>query len=82
MRLPFNCVASVDGTALSGARYRIIQSWNRCRQLGVDPQKNEATVCFDVGALRVANEELLRAAKPVLERLASAGRYRLYRCAC
>jgi sigma-54 dependent transcriptional regulator, acetoin dehydrogenase operon transcriptional activator AcoR len=58
-----------DGTALAGARYRIIQSWNRCRQLGVDPDKKEATVYFDVDALRVANEELLRVAEPVLERL-------------
>jgi sigma-54 dependent transcriptional regulator, acetoin dehydrogenase operon transcriptional activator AcoR len=59
----------VNGTVLAGARHRIIHSWNRCRHLGVNPDKTKATISFDVDALREANEELLRAAGPVLERL-------------
>lgn len=58
------------GMPLAGMRERILCSWERCRELRVDPSRREAAVRGDVDALREENERLLRAADPVLVRLA------------
>jgi transcriptional regulator with XRE-family HTH domain len=61
---------STGGTNASSARPRIIASWNRCRELAVDPDRKRAPVCDDLAELRAANERLLRAADPVVMYLA------------
>lgn len=52
------------------ARPRIVSSWNRCRELGVDPYRKRAPLCDDLADRRAANERLLRAADPVVMHLA------------
>jgi transcriptional regulator of acetoin/glycerol metabolism len=56
-----------DGTTLGGLRERIVRSWERCRELRVDPSRMRAAVRDE---LRGANERLLRAADLMLARLA------------
>jgi transcriptional regulator with XRE-family HTH domain len=60
------------GNDAEGARGRprVIASWERCRQLGVDPSRKRAPMAHDLADLRAANERLLRAADPVLVYLA------------
>lgn len=58
-----------DGDGSRG-RPRVIASWERCRQLGVDPMRKRAPMAHDLADLRAANERLLRAADPVLVHLA------------
>jgi transcriptional regulator with XRE-family HTH domain len=60
----------LTGTAENAARPRIVESWQRCRELGVNPNQKKARIYPDVPALRGANERLLRAADPVLVYLA------------
>jgi transcriptional regulator with XRE-family HTH domain len=57
-------------TNVSSARPRILASWNRCRDLGVDPNLKRAPMYHDLAELRAANERLLRAADAVLANLA------------
>jgi transcriptional regulator with XRE-family HTH domain len=52
------------------ARSRIVASWDRCRELGVDPNRKRAPMYDDLAERRAANERLLRAADPVLVYLA------------
>ncbi|HTJ27269.1 MAG TPA: helix-turn-helix domain-containing protein [Candidatus Limnocylindria bacterium] len=64
-----------DGFHLAGAvegfaRPRIVESWQRCRELGVNPNQKKARIHEDVPLLRAANERFLRAADPVLVHLA------------
>ena len=51
-------------------RSRIVASWDRCRRLGVDPDRKAAPYCGDLDERRRANEGLLRAAGPVVAYLA------------
>jgi transcriptional regulator of acetoin/glycerol metabolism len=51
-------------------RSRIVASWDRCRRLGVDPDRKAAPYCGDLNERRRANEGLLRAAGPVVAYLA------------
>jgi transcriptional regulator with XRE-family HTH domain len=60
----------LTGTAENAVRPRIVESWQRCRELGVNPNEKKAPIYPDVPALRGANERLLRAADPVLVHLA------------
>ncbi|HYZ17553.1 MAG TPA: helix-turn-helix domain-containing protein [Candidatus Acidoferrum sp.] len=61
----------MNGTAVRTlARSRIIESWDRCRTLGVDPGLKRAPVYDDLAERRAANERLLAAADPVLVHLA------------
>jgi DNA-binding XRE family transcriptional regulator len=63
----------LTGAARGGAaRPRIVESWERCRALGVDPTRTNVPTRDDVEALREVNERLVRAADPVLVRLADA----------
>jgi len=61
----------LTGTAVgTSARSRIIESWDRCRRLGVDPSLKRAPIYGDLAERRAANERLLAAADPVLVHLA------------
>jgi transcriptional regulator of acetoin/glycerol metabolism len=51
-------------------RSRIVASWNRCRRLGIDPDRKAAPYCGDLDERRRANAGLLRAAGPVVAYLA------------
>jgi transcriptional regulator of acetoin/glycerol metabolism len=55
-----------DGTVVTEARHRIVKSWDRCRELRVDPLTKMAPAGIDVDELRDENERLLRAAEPIL----------------
>lgn len=61
-----------NGVAVAGARDRIIKSWERCRSMSLDPAAQQPTVQVDPSELRSANEQLLRAADPILKMLADA----------
>jgi transcriptional regulator with XRE-family HTH domain len=54
----------------SRARPRVLSSWERCRMLGVDPNRKRAPMVHDLAELRATNERFLRAADPVLVHLA------------
>jgi transcriptional regulator with XRE-family HTH domain len=63
----------LTGAAEGGAaRPRIVESWDRCRTFGVDPDTKRAPVHENVDELREANARLLRAADPILVYLADA----------
>lgn len=65
-----DCYLSDNGMHGSSARPRVIASWNRCRELAVDPNRKRAPTVEDLAELRAANERLLRAADPVVMYLA------------
>ncbi|MGB8265545.1 MAG: GAF domain-containing protein [Candidatus Velthaea sp.] len=54
------------------ARRRIAASWNRCREANVDPNVKRAPIGDGFDDLLAANEQLLRAADPVIARLGDA----------
>lgn len=58
--------------AVAVMRPRVLRSWERCRELGVDPNIKSAPIRADSDVLRTANERLLRAAEPILGRLVDA----------
>jgi sigma-54 dependent transcriptional regulator, acetoin dehydrogenase operon transcriptional activator AcoR len=60
------------GIAAAAMRPRVVRSWERCRELGVDPSLKRAPIRANVDELRTANERLLRAAEPILARLVDA----------
>ncbi|HTJ27268.1 MAG TPA: helix-turn-helix domain-containing protein [Candidatus Limnocylindria bacterium] len=61
----------LSGAAIgTQARSRIVESWERCRELGVDPGLKRAPLYDDLAVRRAANERLLAAADPVLKHLA------------
>jgi transcriptional regulator with XRE-family HTH domain len=60
----------LTGIAENVGRPRIVESWQRCREMGVNPNQKKAPIHHDVPVLRGANERLLRAADPVLVHLA------------
>lgn len=51
-------------------RSRILASWNRCRAVGVDPDRKGAPYCGDLARRRLANRRLLEAAGPIVSYLA------------
>jgi transcriptional regulator of acetoin/glycerol metabolism len=66
-RQHYHRTGTADGTP---TRSRICNSWNRCRKLGVDPDKRAAPRCGDIAERRSANKHLLKAARPILSYLA------------
>jgi transcriptional regulator with XRE-family HTH domain len=56
-------------TSDSAARPRIVKSWNRCREMGVDPDTKAATFSRDIDQRIVANEKFLSAVDPVISYL-------------
>ncbi|MGB8265546.1 MAG: helix-turn-helix domain-containing protein [Candidatus Velthaea sp.] len=58
-------------------RSRVYASWNRCREMHVDPERMAAPYCGDLAERRCAHERLVEAAEPVVafltERLAGTG---------
>lgn len=67
VREQYVLTGSAVGTA---ARSRIVMSWDRCRELGVDPNRKKAPLYDDLAERRAANERLLQAADPVFVHLA------------
>jgi transcriptional regulator with XRE-family HTH domain len=60
----------LTGTAAgTPARSRIVESWDRCRRLGVDPGLKRAPLHGDLAQRRTASERLLTAAEPVIAHL-------------
>jgi transcriptional regulator with XRE-family HTH domain len=51
-------------------RSRVIASWDRSHALGVDPTRRKVPCCGDLDERRAANERLLRAARPIVAKLA------------
>lgn len=52
------------------ARSRIVASWDRCRALGVDPNREKTPRCHDLEESRLANERVLRTCGPIVAHLA------------